>query len=168
MGPDAGHRMVSGTIGDERLHQPVDADATRGDGAPHCGEPGLLRVLGDAKLDQDAHRAIGVVFLHVRMDVIEVERGLRNSVVLFQRLRHAHDVRRIDRLRRDVAAAERLDRARALEREQFVLLDDRRWQIVGVEHFIAREAQRFAQAHEENRVSSLRAADGVLAAFFDD
>src|SRR5213594_326811 len=157
----------SATICDERLHQPVDADPACSDRASHRGEPRLLRGLGDAEIGQDAHGAIAVVFLDRRMYVVEVERGLRNSVVLFQRLRHAPDVRSIDRLRRDVTAAERLDRARALEREQFVLLDDGRRQIVGVEHFIAREAERFAQPHEENRVAGLRAADGVLAAFFD-
>src|SRR5438876_10312837 len=129
---------ISGTIRDERLHQPVDADPTRGDRAAHRGESRLLRGISDAEFRQDAHSAIAVVFLDRRMYVVEVERGLRNSVVLFQRLRHAPDVRSIDRLRRDVTAAERLDRAGALEREQFVLLDDRRRQIVGVEYFLAR------------------------------
>src|SRR5439155_5847309 len=58
--------------------------------------------------------------------------------------------------------------AGAMEGEQLVLFDDGCRQIVGVEHFIAREAERFAQPHEKNRVAGLGAADGILAAFFND
>src|SRR6266446_76708 len=160
--------LRSVTPGDESLHQSIDANPACRDGASHRGEAGLLRGVGDTELSQDAYGAVGVVFLDVGMDLVEVEGGLRDPVVFFQRLRHVHDVRRVDRLRRDVAAAERFDRARTLEGEQLVFLDDSRRQILGVENLVAREAERFAEPNEENRVAGLFAADGVLAALFND
>src|SRR5205809_6988243 len=85
------HRTRSGTIRDEGLHQTIDANPARSDRASHRGEARFLRRLGHTEFSQDAHRAIAVVLLDVRMDVVEVKRGLRHSVVLFQRLRHAPD-----------------------------------------------------------------------------
>jgi hypothetical protein len=41
--------IASGTIGNERLHQPVNADATRGNRASQSQEAGLLRGFSDAK-----------------------------------------------------------------------------------------------------------------------
>ena len=77
-----------------------------------------------------------MVLLDVRMNVVKVERSPRDSIVFFQRLGHTHDVRRVDRLRRDISAAERLDRARPLEREQLILFDHGRRKIVGTKDFI--------------------------------
>jgi hypothetical protein len=138
------------------------------DGAPERQLSRLLGGLGGGELGQDGQRALGVVLLHFHVLEVEVEARARDAVVALHRLGEArrHDV--VDGLRGDVAAAERLQRALALQLEQLVLLDDRRGQVLGVEDLLPAPAQPLAQPHVEEGMGGLLAPDGVVAAFFHD
>ena len=88
--------------------------------------------------------------------------------MLLERLGRPPHVDRIDRLRRDVAAAQRLHGGGPLEQEELVLLDDRRGQILGGEELTPRDAETLGHTDEQVCVRRRLAADRVLAALLDD
>src|SRR5712691_293512 len=151
----------------ERLQHAVGADPPRRDGAAQGQAAARLLRVGHGDRVEDLHRAVGVLVLDRHVDVIEVEGGPGDAVVLLHRLGHPPHVDRVDRLGRDVAAAQRLDRRGPLEQEELVLLDERRRQVLGGEQLVARDAEALGQADEQKGMRRRLAADGVLAALLD-
>ena len=75
---------------------------------------------------------------------------------------------RVDRLRRDVPPAEGLERGRALQQEQLVLLDDGRGQVLRREQLVPRDPEGLGEFDEEVGVGRRLPAHRVLTALLDD
>src|SRR5712692_3759598 len=151
----------------ERFVHPVGAAPAGGAGPTQGQEASRLLGVGDRHLLEDADGALAMVLLHFHVLVVEVEGLARDPVVLLHRRRHPGGRDVVDRLRGDVAPAQRLQRGGALELEQLVLLDDRRRQVRRAEDLVTAPAQPLAEPDEEIGVRGLLAADRVVTALLD-